>query len=468
MRVPVSRPLLAIQIVALATAACLSLAQAAPGESSIFGRPMLVGLLWLVLAWGAAFGTLLWIYLATSLDHFSDLRREAMRASVHGLWLVPGSWLILPASPPGSLIGMLIVVNAARLLASHPPPRRVLFRDAPRDRGLFAETSIPSGFFSREASSALFAGFAIEAGACIAAAGFPRTAAILLAGGTAAWTWSSVARGAMRPHRQRHPVHTVLNVATVLLMTVALSVARRAEPAETGGPVAVGWRGTTRQTLRNLVRSSRSSGAFAAHTFRATALAAPPVQPVPVGSGGIPGLVLQPHKRRPQSLVLSPGYRSPLALSRSRPLSIAFTGEYHLFRISSAGLPPGSVTQAGSPLDAVYVTTNGSDMETDAWQEFDPPLETALCSRIQLTLMNGETFPASATMILLATGANAQIGPEIFGLNGTSEETLDFAVPPSFVSPLRAIRVVFRHDPSESSHSAKVAIRTLTFLPKAL
>lgn len=71
-------------------------------------------------------------------------------------------------------------------------------------------------------------------------------------------------------------------------------------------------------------------------------------------------------------------------------------------------------------------------------------------------------------MMLLGAAKNAQIGPEIFGLRGTQQETLDFAVPPSSTFPLKAIRVVFRHNPAEASHSTRAAIQSLTFVPKIL
>jgi len=51
---------------------------------------------------------------------------------------------------------------------------------------------------------------------------------------------------------------------------------------------------------------------------------------------------------------------------------IPFPGEYQLFRESSVRLPPDSLERPGSPLDAVYVSTNGGARETEAYQGLRP------------------------------------------------------------------------------------------------
>jgi hypothetical protein len=131
-------------------------------------------------------------------------------------------------------------------------------------------------------------------------------------------------------------------------------------------------------------------------------------------------------------------------------------------------LPPGAEVRGGSPLDAVYVTTNGGPMETDAYQEFDPPVDFTTCGRIRLTLTSGEIFPASATLILVGAEKVGEIGPEIFGMSTDPEETLEFAVPAAPEMKVKGIRIVFRHNPMEASHSTQVAIQRFTFLPRAL
>jgi hypothetical protein len=120
-------------------------------------------------------------------------------------------------------------------------------------------------------------------------------------------------------------------------------------------------------------------------------------------------------------------------------------------------------------MDAIYKTTNGTPMETDAYQDFNPPVDFGPCAKIRMTLISGEVFPASATLILVGAEKAGEMGPEIFGMNSEPEETLEFAVPAGVAGqPVKGIRVVFRHNPMEASHSTQVAIQRFTFLPRGL
>jgi hypothetical protein len=197
-------------------------------------------------------------------------------------------------------------------------------------------------------------------------------------------------------------------------------------------------------------------------------VAPPPVDLAVTGSGGIPGLILYPGKKKAQTVTLPPAYRLQVTLSPSKPVSIPFTGEYHLFRESSSQIPPGAEVRGGSPLDAVYVTTNNTPMETDAYQDFDPPVDFSTCGRILLTLTSGEVFPASATVVLVGAEKVGEIGPEIFGMSAEKEETLEFRIPVAPQAKVKGIRVIFRHNPMEASHSTQVAIQRFTFLPRGI
>jgi hypothetical protein len=120
-------------------------------------------------------------------------------------------------------------------------------------------------------------------------------------------------------------------------------------------------------------------------------------------------------------------------------------------------------------MDAIYVTTNNTPMETDAYQDFDPPVDFSTCGRIRMALTSGEVFPASATLILVGAEKVGEMGPEIFGMSSEPEETLEFAMPEGVGGSLvKGIRVVFRHNPMEASHSTQVAVLRFTFVPRGL
>jgi len=472
---PISRPVLVLQVAGLWGAVWLFYAEMpvllASGSP---GRLIGAAVVYMLAAWICAFGVTLWAFLAVSLDRFQDLFTAAVSGSIHAMWFVPGMLLAsAPVTPLAAGGGLLMMANAARLLVANPPPqKRMLSRQAVRGAyRLFGDSVVLGEFVARDTCPALTGAFLIQAGWFGAWAGYGTVSGALVAAGVGSWTWTSMARGAYLPRKRRHPAHTVLSVAIVLFLAIGLSAVRQSEAAD-GAVPGDGLRAATRLAVRQLIhppREEKAAADTAKPKERVMRVAAPPIEIDRAGKGGIPGLVLLPTRERPQSVTI-PTYRLQITLSPSKPVSIPFTGEYRLFRESTAGLPPGAKTLRGTPLDAIYVTTNGSAMETDAYQEFDPPVDFTPCERIQLTLTSGEVFPASATLILVGQEFQkaAETGPEIFGLNGGRKETIEFLLPPLPRLRVRGLRVVFRHNPMEASHSAQVAIERFTFLPRQL
>jgi hypothetical protein len=425
----------------------------------------------------------LWTYMAISLDEFRDLRRAAMRAALHALWFVPAMLLVNPpAEMAAAVVGILVMANAARLLVSNPPPqRRMLSRRKWRmTHRLFGEARVQRSVFSKESIPAIVGAFALQAGSFALWASHPQWAAPLFAGGVACWTWVSITRGAYLGHKRIHVLHRVLSVILVVLFSVSFTVVRvgidtpaaGGALAGTGNTPEIGWLEETREELRNLINPpppKPGGNALASRPRTPIRVATATLEPDQLGKAGFPGLILQPGKKKAISLTLPPAYRLRVTLNPQKPVSIPFTGEYHLFRESSSQLPPGAEKRAGSPMDAIYVTTNGTPMETDAYQDFDPPVDFTPCAKIRLTLTSGEVFPASATLILVGAESVGELGPEIFGMSSDPEETLEFAVPAATAGhPVKGIRIIFRHNPMEASHSTQVAIQRFTFLPRGL
>jgi hypothetical protein len=474
--IPVSRRLLILQVAGLAGSIWLLCAEwplLKASESPI--RVIGGALVYLLLASACSFGMILWTYMAMSLDRFSDLLSAALRTSVHALWFVPAMLLVSISKSPVLIVpGILMMVNSARLLVSNPPPqKRALSRRQWRMRHrLFGESRVVGGFLSRDTWPAILGAFSIQAGSFVAWIGHQRWAAALFAAGIASWTWASMARGAYQPRRRKNQIHRTLSVSTAVVLTIMLSVVALGGGGGAGGDAAGGaasggWLDATSRELQNMVNPPKEPAA--PPKSAPMRIFIPKVETATMGQGGIPGLILLPNKKKPQTVTIPATYRLRITLSPSKPVSIPFTGEYQLFRESSAKLPPDSVERAGSPLDAVYVSTNGGAMETDAYQDFDPPVDFTSCGKIQVTLTSGEMFPASATLILLGAEQIGEMGPEIFGLNAATEETVEFTVPsmPGGI-PVKGIRIIFRHNPMEASHSTQVAIRGFTFVPRGL
>src|SRR5215471_4258226 len=285
----VSLRLLLLQIALLGGVAWLAISEwAALTASESPMRLLLSVLFFLLLAWAAAFGMTLWTYIAISLDDFFDLIGTALRGSVHAVWIVPALLMVMrPATRVAVAIGILFIVNTARLLVANPPPQTKLSsRQALRaPHRLFGAACISGGLFSKETSPCLFGALVLQTGLFAAWAEYTQWAAVLLAAGVASLTWSSVARGSYLPRRRRHVLHTALSVAMALLLTVPLMVVRQgapapsvdqilsrltAKPADDADPASA--LEATRRELRQLVNPEPSKPAAAASPAKKKAM----------------------------------------------------------------------------------------------------------------------------------------------------------------------------------------------------
>jgi hypothetical protein len=435
------------------------------------------GAIWrLLLAWFAATAITLWTYLVTSRDDFGDLLAAAFKSAVYAVWFVPAILLVAPpASALAQIAGILLSANAARLVVANPAPRRRsrLRRAWKLPHRLFGSSRMPLGPISRESTPAMVGTLALQATALLLWIGQAQAAVVLVALGVGGLTWTSVARGAYRLGKRSHRFHLAVNVLGCLLVSVSLSVVRLqfASPGTPGSGDTDGLLAATREEVQRLVGLEPVLPAPVPKPKPiVTKVVAPEVDLDKLGKGGMPGLILRPKAgTEAQSVTIPPTYRLHISLSPSKPISIPFTGEYRLFRVSSGELPPGSFERSGAPIDSIYVTTNGGPMQTEAYQPFDPPVEFSTCAKVLITLQSGEMFPASASLLLVADAGTQEVGPEIFGLSAADEETLSFTVPPAPNGFLvKALRVIFRRNPMEASHSTQVALERFTFIPRGL
>jgi hypothetical protein len=430
------------------------------------------GLLWNALfyamfAWVCAFGITLWVYLAVSLADFRHLLLASLSASAPAVWFSPAVLLLSTLTPTAMALGLLLVANTARVLVSRRPPQRrapaplANARNTPVE--LFRHGEVQPVFFSMETLPILLGAFALQAGLYAILAGYVLLSAALFAGGAAMLTRSAIAKGAYRPREEANLRYSLLNVALVLILATSLSAWQFGGDAETGGDSAnPGLVPNTRRVLLRLTHGSKAK--LQAPKQSVTRVFSPKEQRGAPGKEGFPGLVLRYELGSRRKTLSVHGH-----FSLSQPLTIPFTGEYHLFRTVSGQLPPHSLVKTGTPLDAVYVTTNGGLMQMEAYQTFDPPLDFASCGRIYLTLFSGEVFPAAASLQLVAGSRIEDLGSEIFGLAAPSEEVLEYAVPAWSHRPqVNAIRVVFHPNPTQGSQSMRVAIQRFILMPRGL
>jgi hypothetical protein len=194
----------------------------------------------------------------------------------------------------------------------------------------------------------------------------------------------------------------------------------------------------------------------------------PPTKAGARGLEGIPGVVLRSRSNPPdRSIRVGPGSRVA-ALTLAQPFTLPYTEEYRIFRHSSGSLPPGSPIEWGTPLHATYVATNRTRMVVEAWQPLRPPLDLTNCGKIRLTLRSREELPALVSMDVMIGSAVVALGEDAFGTNDTSEETVEFQVPPSVRPPASAIRVRFQIFLLTEERSARVEVLRFSFVPRGL
>ena len=135
------------------------------------------------------------------------------------------------------------------------------------------------------------------------------------------------------------------------------------------------------------------------------------------GKDLVPGVILRPETRAHNQEYARLLPASARGLLISRPMTIQFTGEYHLFPTSSGQVQSDSVVYSGTPLDAAYINMGGGSMETEAYQPFHPPIDFTNCPRLELTLRNGERSPSSATVYLISARELKRLAPRFSDSN---------------------------------------------------
>jgi len=374
------------------------------------------------------------------------------------MWLPPAMLLVAERTPVASGIGFLVIVAAVRLLVLHLARPSVLFvrRHSSRHEPFFRYVSTNDGSFSRHTVPVILGALALQSGISTTIAGFPLIASMLVAAGAALWTLTWVWRGAYRSSLATpKPLRSLLSILVTFALAVWISSAeiRLASPSlmESWQYVAYGTRPSEPE--------GRTSAARLVDTKRVMLQ----------GKELLPGVILRPEtKARDQehASLLPAGTRG---LLMSRPLTIQFTGEYHLFPTSSGQVQSDSVVYSGTPLDAAYINMGGGSMETEAYQPLHPPIDFTNCARLELTLRNGERSPSSATVYLKLNKRIEEIGSEIFGFEPRPTETVGYDVPSrSWPFLVSGIRVVFHCDPSRRSQSTKVAVEKFTLIPRTL
>jgi hypothetical protein len=376
------------------------------------------------------------VFAASSFDDFGDLARAAMRAAVPAVWFVPAVLFLRGGTLTEAAFGLFLLANAIRLLAAVRPPRRLSVKKAP-SRVALSKTNP----FITQTLPVIGGALLLQAGLAATLARTPAVAATLVACGSAvvAWWWAS-ARTERRETTYKSMAVTVLGAILLTLLQLHVELNPAIASAEVKPSVMPLTGGIEPKDIKTLS-----------------------------GKSLVPGVILRPGTKpqKIQATGLLPATRH--GILKSRPVVLAFTGEYHLFPTSSGRVQPDSTVIKGTPLDAVYASMSGGVIQTEAYQPMYPPIDLANCGRIHVRIRTAEQSPAAATMHLITTAGQLELGMEIFGLQSGREETVEFAVPPPPANLMvKAIRIVFLRDPMNRSQSTKVEVVDFTLVPRIL
>ena len=188
---------------------------------------------------------------------------------------------------------------------------------------------------------------------------------------------------------------------------------------------------------------------------------------IPFDCGAHPirvGARLGPSAIREQSQLLRPFNPPDFDFDPLAKLQVADWGDVDVV--------PGQIEDAFAKiervLDAVYASMSGGSIQTEAFQAMNPPLDLTNCGRIQVSLKTEEQSPGSASMHLVTTTGDVELGTEIIGLEASRQETLEFEVPPIPANLMvKAIRIVFHRDPLHRAQSTRVEVSQFRFLARS-
>jgi hypothetical protein len=374
-------------------------------------------LLIVLLNWAIMAGIFLLVYLALSLEDFAPILTAAILSAVPAMWFVPALALLGTRDLLWTATGLLLVSNSVRLLILRALSRRDELSVKRRRRRSRPEKD--------DSNILIFGAMALQAGIAWVWFGAGLIAAILVATGIATWTLAAISRGVYRPRKK---TDSVLRAVLTLILAVAIAGLHKGQ-----SPVYKVARQPARRAVTRVFAPARE-----------------------VFVDGVDGVILRPEVVRPLSVTLP--RVSVRIVTPSRSL-IGFSGEYRLYPASTRDLKKHWSYEKAAPVNVVYATVSGGPLQTEAYQKLDPPVDFSACRALQVILVSHEQSPAAVTVQLVGDRPTPELGPEIFGLGQSSEETIEFTLPDHMRQVrVNAIRVLFNCIQEDCSRSLRVAV----------
>jgi len=458
-------------------------------------RQTLGGLLWQVfgytiLAWAWSAVVAFGLYSVVPLEDRGDITPSVFRTAATAVWFGPAMLLLSQFSLASLAPALVLVVYTSRLLyaqwrpAEAPPPARVYVAHEP---GNFADCQLPRAIVWRERIPALAVAFCLEAGAIAVTARFPLLGAAWFCLAAAVLTVFSMATGAADAGRPPTLPKSIVGILATVILASLLTLGQggpRGRSTGFGFGAAYGNRHpglieTARMVLRELFYGEFPGGG----SGTAPALPKPPESADTGAFGGFPGVILWPEISRVTTLVapLPELGSNPFEGHPSHPLGIPFDGEYWLFRFPFNRPPSNSYRKRGSPSKMSFSTTDQTELEMEARQKLEIPIDLKCCRGIQLEILNADRYPGTLSLeLVLLDDRPLEPMPVSLGTQTVHSrpdltrdpivpmrETLDFTMPEApVIDQFTEFKVVFHRAPVRMDKSARVSIERFVLLPK--
>ena len=202
--------------------------------------------------------------------------------------------------------------------------------------------------------------------------------------------------------------------------------------------------------------------------------------------GGHFSIILLTTPQRQQ--IIAPRRQVPLFLGTHliKPLTIQFDGEYWYFQFPDSRPGTGAYITHGSPLATNIHSATSIPLFMQAHQRLSTPLSLQCCSEVAVEIENRDNHPGTLSLEMILTDSTSPGKPSLSlgqrpipssqtnhltSESASAHEKLRFAIPSQSGAIRKQLRqfdqidFVVLPDPSRMQSGAKVAIRTVEFIP---
>lgn len=387
--------------------------------------------------------------------------RAPMRLLLRGTWicaaLLPVAVVLAKAGSGWATPVLPVIAVVAVLFIRRGAP------DAGREAHAAAPAGVSASLFAfheppgllRTLLPAVVTAVLLDAGVAMLLSWQYALAGLLFGLGAAVMMW----RVPLRAREQRAAMRSVVRqtaMAMLLLVVVLL-------PSLGGSPLA----GATGQWLG----------------LRGVLGAPPPLRApqVPGATGGaLSGVILTlPPKARQRQMLLPPRALAAGDGTKAKPTLIPFEGDYWYFRRPEVR-PRGDARRVrGDPTKVDIHSTDRAELQMEAHQRLDSPLELACCGVVEVSVRNRDERPGLIALEVMlgsvAEPGRVSLGTRVVGSSEegahgrdrVTEETLRFPIAADTrTRSFDEITVVVRPSAERARVGAKISVESFTLLPR--